>query len=65
MNRDIAQGKLKELSGKIKSQWGKLTDDEVARAQGDRDQLAGLLQQKYGYSKERARKEVNDFFDKM
>lgn len=65
MNRDIAQGKLKELGGKIKEQWGKLTDDEVMRAQGDRDQIAGLLQQKYGYTKERARKEVNDFFDRM
>ena len=65
MNRDIAAGKLKELGGKIKSQWGKLTDDEVTRAQGDRDQLAGLLQQKYGYTKEKARKEVDDFFDRM
>jgi uncharacterized protein YjbJ (UPF0337 family) len=62
VNRDIVEGKLKQLGGKIKEQWGKLTDDEVARAQGDRDQFVGLLQEKYGYTKERAKKEVDDFF---
>jgi uncharacterized protein YjbJ (UPF0337 family) len=64
MNRDIVEGKLKQLGGKIKEQWGKLTDDEVARAQGDRDQLVGMLQEKYGYTKERAKREVDDFFTK-
>lgn len=65
MNRDIAAGKLKQFAGKIKERWGKLTDDEVARIEGNRDQLEGMLQERYGYTKERARQEVNDFFDKL
>ncbi len=52
MNRDEMQGKLTELRGRIKQKWGRLTDDEIAEAEGDRDILAGKIQQKYGGSKE-------------
>jgi uncharacterized protein YjbJ (UPF0337 family) len=45
----------------VKEKWGKLTDDDLITIAGKRDQLAGLLQQKYGYAKERAEKELDDF----
>jgi len=64
MNKDIIQGKWVELKGSVKKQWGKLTDDELARLKGTQEELSGLLQQKYGYIKEKAEKDVCDFFEK-
>jgi uncharacterized protein YjbJ (UPF0337 family) len=46
----------------VKEKWGKLTDDDLATIAGKREQLAGLLQQKYGYEKDQAEKELADFF---
>jgi uncharacterized protein YjbJ (UPF0337 family) len=63
MNRDIAAGKWKEMKGKVKEQWGKLTDDELDRAEGKADQIIGLIQQKYGYARDRAEQEYNRFSD--
>jgi uncharacterized protein YjbJ (UPF0337 family) len=63
MNKDIAAGKWKELKGKAKEQWGKLTDDELDRAEGKADQVIGLLQQKYGYARDKAEQEYNRFND--
>jgi uncharacterized protein YjbJ (UPF0337 family) len=61
MNKDIAAGMWKELKGKAKEQWGRLTDDELDRAEGRADQVIGLLQQKYGYARERAEQEYRRF----
>ena len=61
MNRDILAGKWKEMKGRVKEQWGKLTDDELDRAEGRADQLVGLLQQRYGYTKEKAEEEYDRF----
>ena len=63
MNKDIAAGKWKELKGKAKEQWGKLTDDELDRAEGRAEQVIGLLQQKYGYAREKAEQEYSRFTD--
>lgn len=63
MNKDIMQGKWKELKGQAKSKWGRLTDDHLDEIEGDAERLAGSLQKQYGYTKERARKEANEFFD--
>ena len=57
MNKDIFEGKWKEMSGQIKVWWGKLTDDDLEQAGGKADRLIGLLQQKYGYSREQAEEE--------
>lgn len=57
MNRDIFEGKWKEMQGQAKEWWGKLTDDELKETGGKADQLIGLLQQKYGYSHEQAEAE--------
>jgi uncharacterized protein YjbJ (UPF0337 family) len=57
--QDILQGKWKELSGRVKGQWGKLTDDDVAKLTGKTEELSGLLQQRYGFAKAQADTEIN------
>jgi uncharacterized protein YjbJ (UPF0337 family) len=64
MNKDILAGKWKEMKGRVKEQWGKLTDDELDRAEGKGEQMIGLLQQRYGYSKERAQEEYDRFMQR-
>jgi uncharacterized protein YjbJ (UPF0337 family) len=58
MNWDQMEGSWKTMKGKVREHWGKLTDDDLDVIAGKRDQLVGRLQQKYGYSKEQAEKEV-------
>lgn len=62
MNRDTAAGNWKQLKGKAKERWGKLTDDDLDIAEGKADQLAGKIQERYGKSKDEAKKEVDDFY---
>lgn len=59
MNRDVLEGKWKQIRGEAKSWWGKLTDDDLDRAAGKFDALSGLLQEKYGYTRERAADEID------
>lgn len=59
MNSDIFEGKWKQIRGEAKAWWGKLTDDDLDRAAGKFDVLAGLLQEKYGYSREHAADEID------
>lgn len=61
MNKDILAGKWKQLRGAAKVQWGKLTDDEFDEIAGHRDKLLGKLQEKYGYTREEAEREVDRF----
>ena len=61
MNTDIAEGKWKQFKGKIKEQWGKLTDDEIDSIQGKREQFAGLVQEKYGVTRDEAEKQFDEF----
>ena len=49
MNWDTVKGDWKQFSGKIKTQWGKLTDDELTQINGNREQLEGKIQARYGY----------------
>jgi len=64
MNKDIVKGKLKEMQGRIQEQWGEITDDEFDKTEGQKDKLLGLLQAKYGYSKEKADAAFKDLMDK-
>jgi uncharacterized protein YjbJ (UPF0337 family) len=64
MNKDIIQGKWKEIKGNIKQHWGRLTDDEIANLNGSYEELEGLLQKKYGYEKDRTEQEIDSFLDK-
>lgn len=57
----IASGGWNLMKGKVKEKWGKLTDDDLDVIAGKKDQLIGRLQQKYGYSKEEAEREVSDW----
>ena len=59
MNKDIVEGKWKQVRGEAKSWWGKLTDDDLDRAAGKFDVLTGILQEKYGYTRERAAEEID------
>jgi uncharacterized protein YjbJ (UPF0337 family) len=61
MNWDQIQGNWKQMTGKVKEKWGKLTDDDLTTIAGKRDQLVGLVQQRYGYAKEQAEKELDEF----
>jgi uncharacterized protein YjbJ (UPF0337 family) len=60
MNTDVLKGKWKQIRGKAKEWWGNLTDDDLDVIDGNRDQLVGKLQERYGYTKEQAAKEVNE-----
>jgi uncharacterized protein YjbJ (UPF0337 family) len=57
-NKDILLGKWHELKGQVRQQWGKLTDDDFTRLSGKAEELAGALQQRYGYSKAQAEMEI-------
>ena len=61
MNWDQVKGDWKQLTGKVKEKWGKLTDDDLTAAAGQRDQLLGALQRRYGLAKEKAEKELDEF----
>lgn len=61
MNTDIIKGKWKQLGGRIKQQWGELTDNDLTVAEGDRDYLAGKVQERYGIAKDAAMEQVKDF----
>lgn len=63
MNKDIFEGNWTEMKGKIREQWGKLTDDELDKVQGKWEQLAGVVQQQYGISRDEAEVQIARFRD--
>ena len=63
MNEDILAGKWKQLRGEAKKWWGDLTNDEMDQIAGQRDVLVGKLQERYGYTKERAESEIDKFLE--
>ena len=64
MNSDRLEGNWKQFKGKIKEKWGKLTDDDFTVLEGDRDQLEGTIQKRYGIAKEEAQRQVREFRDR-
>ena len=64
MNEDILKGKWKEIKGSVKEQWGNLTDNDITEIEGQQEKLVGLLQSKYGYSKEKAEEEYKKFISR-
>ena len=65
MNTDRLQGNWKQTKGSVKERWGKLTDDDLDVIAGKQDQLEGRLQQRYGYAKDQARKEIDDWYGRQ
>ena len=65
MNEDILLGKWNQLKGEIRQAWGRLTDNDLQRIQGSREKLSGVLQERYGYSKDQAYEKIADFLERM
>ena len=61
MNDDRIKGQWKQLGGKLKARWGKLTDDDLKVADGNTEYLVGRLQERYGIARDEARRQVRDF----
>ncbi len=61
VNRDVLTGRWKQVRGKAKQWWGKLTDNDLERTKGRFDELVGVVQERYGLTREDARKQVNRF----
>ena len=61
MNWDRIEGNWKQFSGKVKEKWGQLTDDDLSKVNGNREQLEGILQQRYGYAKDKAKAEIDSW----
>jgi uncharacterized protein YjbJ (UPF0337 family) len=64
MNTDILKGNWKQFRGEIQKQWGKLTNDDLDVINGEYDKLVGRVQERYGWEREQAEREVNDYFDR-
>jgi uncharacterized protein YjbJ (UPF0337 family) len=61
INSDVLKGKWQQIKGEARIQWGRLTDDDLDQIQGNIEKLAGKLQERYGYEREEADREVEDF----
>jgi uncharacterized protein YjbJ (UPF0337 family) len=64
MNWDQIEGNWMKAKGKLRQQWGKLTDDDITLINGKREELTGRLQERYGYQKEQAEKEIDSWMKK-
>lgn len=61
MNKDTLAGQWKQVMGEIKKQWGRLTDNDLTQAEGSYDKLVGRIQERYGYARDQAQREVDNF----
>ena len=64
MNRDILKGKWNQFKGDVRGWWGDLTDDDVDRIGGDAEKFIGVLQEKFGYGREKAEQELDEFLNR-
>jgi uncharacterized protein YjbJ (UPF0337 family) len=65
MNEDKIKGQWKQLAGKLKARWGKLTDDDLKVANGNSEYLAGKIQEHYGVAKDEAQKQIEEFDSRL
>ena len=65
MNNYILQGKWKQVRGEIQTWWGRLTNDDLDRIEGSIDRLAGILQERYGYTMTEVQREIADFMEQI
>jgi uncharacterized protein YjbJ (UPF0337 family) len=63
MNEDVMKGQWKQLKGKVRQRWAKLTDDDLAEIEGDREVLAGKIQEYYGRTREQADEELKRWIE--
>ena len=64
MNDDTLQGQWNQLKGKVREQWGKLTNDDLDQIQGRSEQLVGKIQERYGVARDEAKRQVDTWFDR-
>lgn len=64
MDINSFKGRWHELKGNVKKQWGRLTDNEIDQMEGDAERMIGSLQKTYGYTRDEARRQVNDFLNR-
>jgi len=62
---DELKGKWKQHVGSARSAWGKLTEDEILKSDGERERLTGLVEERYAVDRDEAKRQVNDFLDKL
>jgi uncharacterized protein YjbJ (UPF0337 family) len=65
MNWDVLKGQWKQMTGKVKAKWGKLSDDDLTTIGGKKHEFLGKLQERYGYKKDQAEKELDEFLHAM
>ena len=65
MNADVLQGKWQQIRGKVREQWAQIADHDLDKIAGKREQLVGLVKEKYGYTKEKAEQDVDYILKKM
>jgi uncharacterized protein YjbJ (UPF0337 family) len=65
MNDDIFEGRWRQIKGDMQRAWGKLTDDDMDRAEGNREKLLGSLQERYGWERTRAEREFDSFLESV
>ena len=65
MNKDILEGNWRQLRGRVQEWWGDLTDDDLDKIQGRRERLAGVLQERYGYTREQAEESIREFLNRV
>jgi uncharacterized protein YjbJ (UPF0337 family) len=65
MNNDVLKGKWLQLKGEVRRQWGKLTEDDVTQIEGNSEKMIGKLQERYGYAREQAEREVDAFVSRQ
>jgi uncharacterized protein YjbJ (UPF0337 family) len=65
MDWNRVEGNWKQLKGKVKEQWGKLTDDDLDQIDGRLDQLEGKIQERYGLERDRARRDIDDWYGRQ
>ena len=64
MNEDTFKGQWNQLKGKVREQWGKLTDDDVDRVQGESEQLLGRIQERYGVARDEAKRQLDTWMSR-
>ncbi len=62
--KDMLQSTWFEMKGRVKQQWNKLTDDDIAQMHGRQEELVGALQKRYGYDRARAEREITTWLQK-
>lgn len=65
MNKNVLEGKWKQLRGAIRERWGELTNDDLDQIAGKGERLSGILQEKYGYSQMEAERQIEEFLESM